>query len=160
MKIIHALAFLFITSTIAAQTKPDQISFTKSFWGNKFYQNGKEYNFNEVVQLMKKNQEAYDLIRQSRSNTTLAGVIGFIGGGLMGWPIGAAIAGKEMDWAVFGAGVAVTAVSIPIALSGDRKLKKAVEVWNASLAVSTFHKNELACKVKLSPLTAGIVIDF
>lgn len=53
---------------------------------------------NELVSTMKSNQNSYKLIKSANSNNLLAQVIGGIGGGLIGYPIGTAIGGGKTNW--------------------------------------------------------------
>ena len=121
MRIIHVLFCISLFSDVAAQNKPGQISYTKTFWGYKFYQDGNQYSRADLVDLVQKNEDAYTLMRQARTNATLGSIIGSIGGGLIGWPIVKAIVGEQVDWTILGLGLVATGIGIPMSQSADRK---------------------------------------
>jgi hypothetical protein len=143
-----------------SQAKKDEIDFVKNFWGYKFYQNGTPYNAGGIQRVMESNTQAHNLMKQARGSNTVAGVIGFFGGALMGWPVGAALAGEDMDWGIFAAGAGLTAVSIPFSISGVKKMKKAVETWNSSLAMKEIQKNNFVYELKVSPGKVGLTVSF
>lgn len=155
------LFFLLFTGVQGfSQAKEGQIDFVKSFWGYKFYHKGIPYSAGQIQGIMVTNPEAQQLMKQARGSNTVAGIIGFFGGSLMGWPVGAAIAGEDMDWGLFAAGAGLTAVSIPFSVSAVKKMKKSVETWNSSLATSLIQKNSFAYDLKVSPGKVGLTISF
>jgi len=161
--IIIALLFsCYVTAQIKTEfltSKPDFITLKKSFFGYKFYMNGRAYPIDQIADLMKTNNEAYQLIRATRSNNTVSGIVGFIGGALMGWPIGRALGGEEMNWKIFALGAAITGVSIPISISAANKAKQAVKVWNSSLPASYNKNMETGLSVKVTPAGVGLVLN-
>ncbi|WP_350292611.1 hypothetical protein [uncultured Croceitalea sp.] len=121
------------------------IEMQKVSGGYKYSQNGNQLKMRDMVNIMEPNQQAFNFIKKAQSNQSLASVIGFIGGGLVGWPIGTAIGGGDANWALAGVGAALIGVSIPISSSANKKAKQAVEVYNLSLGATAFmgHKTQL-----------------
>jgi outer membrane lipoprotein SlyB len=92
--------------------------------------NGK-MNLSQVAKVMQTNPEAYQLISSAKSNNTLATILGVIGGGLVGYPLGTSLGGGTPNWTIAYVGGGLIVGSIPFAISANNKAKKAVEVYNA-----------------------------
>jgi len=160
MRITILFILLFTGVQGFSQAKQGEIDFVKSFWGYKFYYNGIPYSAGQIQGIMVTKPEAQKLMKQARGTNTVAGILGFFGGAMMGWPVGGAIAGEDMDWGMFAAGVGVTAVGIPFSISAARKMKKSVEIWNSSLAMKVIQKNNFAYDLKVSPGRVGLTVSF
>ena len=132
-------ALLTLTIIIASITisNAQKISTEKTFGGLKFTQNGKNLTMNELVSTMKSSPNSYKLIKSAKSNNLLAQVIGGVGGGLIGFPIGTAIGGGKPNWTLAGIGAGLVGISIPISSNVKKKAKKAVEIYNSSLNSTT-----------------------
>ncbi len=76
------------------------------------------------------NSEAMDLATKGKSAYSTSTVFGFVGGFLIGWPIGTALGGGEPEWAMAAAGAGVIAIAIPIASSSKKKMEEAVRIYN------------------------------
>jgi hypothetical protein len=131
MKKIVVLFVLLIVGMFSIQAQ--KIEMKKIFGGQTFSQNGKTLSVSEVTSLMNENSEAYKLMKSAKSNYTWGMILGGAGGALIGFPVGTAIGGGDAKWelAVVGAGLIVA--SIPIASGFNKKSKKAVELYNASI---------------------------
>jgi len=126
------------------QAATDSISMKKVFGGYQFYQGEKKLNMNRLVKAMKPNEQAYKEIKSAQSTYTLASIVGFAGGFMVGWPLGTAIGGGEPNWAMAGIGAGLIVVSIPITQNFNKKARKAVDSFNGGLQPSTFwEKSEL-----------------
>ncbi len=88
---------------------------------------------NELQQQVSSSKEALRLMKKARSNNALGNVLGAIGGGLIGWPLGRAIAGGDINWTVLGSGVVVAGTSIVFTSRYAVNAKEAVRVYNAGL---------------------------
>ncbi|TMM32354.1 hypothetical protein FDT66_02495 [Polaribacter aestuariivivens] len=127
-KVFLAILLSVVTfSTVNAQ----KIEKKKVFGGYVFSQNDKTLTLGEMQELMKNNQEAFDLVKSAKSNQTWAMILGGIGGGLVGYPIGTAIGGGDPEWVLAGVGAAFIVATIPIAKGFSRKTEKAVDLYNA-----------------------------
>ena len=51
----------------------------------------------------------------------------------MGYPIGYAIAGAQMNWSLFAVGCGFVMLAVPIYIAGNHKLKMAVDIYNNNL---------------------------
>ena len=128
------LLFLLISVSVSAQSyEPGgRLSYKSSFWsGNKFYYDGLKVNADGVERIMRSNTEALELLRQGNKQANGASVVGGIGGFLIGWPIGTAIAGGDPAWELAGVGAGISVISAIIYSSANKKIKRSIELYNA-----------------------------
>lgn len=121
-----------------AQTASDSITMKKVFGGYQFIQADKKLSVKQLGEALKSNQVAHEQFKSAKSSYTLATVIGSVGGFLVGWQLGTAIAGGEPNWAVGGIGAGLVVVSIPISSSFNKKAKQAVDLYNVGLQSTSF----------------------
>jgi len=156
-KTILTLTFAFVAMTLCVA---QQIEMKKVFGGYKFMQNGENLTMSNLVKTMESNQKAFELIKKAQSNNTIASIIGFAGGGLIGWPIGAAVGGGDANWTLAGIGAGLIAVGIPISSSANRKAKQAVELYNSSLNSTSFYEFKPEFKVITNTNGIGFSMSF
>lgn len=156
-KTILTLTFAFATMTLCIA---QQIEMTKVFGGYKFTQNDKNLGMGGLVKTMESNQQAYKLIKKAQSNNTMATIIGFAGGGLIGWPIGTAVAGGDANWTLAGIGAGLIAIGIPIASSANKKAKQAVELYNSSLDATSHYEFKPEFKIIANGNGIGLTMHF
>ncbi len=137
-----------------------KIEVDKVLGGYKYSQNGKRMTMNQLVKTMEYNPEALSLIKKARSNNIIATILGGVGGFLVGLPIGTAISGKKANWTLAGIGAGIIVVSIPISSSANKKTKKAVELYNASLNSSSFYDLKPEFKIIGNVNGIGLSINF
>lgn len=87
----------------------------------------------QVLSILKDDQNtlAYEEFKKARNNSTAAGILGFAGGVLIGFPIGTAIAGGEPEWGMAAGGAALIIASIPLASAYKRHAENAVNQYNS-----------------------------
>ena len=156
-KTILTLIFALATMTFCNAQK---IEMEKIFGGYKYTQNGNHMTMRDLVKTMESNKQAFDLIKKAQSNNTLASIIGFAGGGLIGWPIGTAIGGGDANWTLAGIGAGLVAIGIPISLSANKKAKQAVELYNSSLNSTSFYEFKPEFKAIANRNGFGLSINF
>ena len=110
------------------QTASDSISIKKIFGGYKFYQGDKKLSMAVLVNTMQANEQAFKEIKSAQSAYALATILGGAGGALVGWPVGAAIAGGKANWVLAGMGAGLIIASIPITQSFNRHSRQAVSI--------------------------------
>lgn len=101
------------------------------------------------------NPEALELVTKAKSAFGTSQVVGFIGGFLIGWPIGTAIGGGEPEWAMLGAGVGIVAIAIPIESGAKKKMKKAVDLISESPS-----SGSASLKFQFSGGAVGLAFNF
>ena len=60
----------------------------------------------------------------------MATILSFIGGFMVGWPIGSALSGKEPNWAIAAAGGGFVLIAIPLNSAYKRHAREAVKIYN------------------------------
>lgn len=147
---------LTLTIVLSALTfcNAQKIEIEKVFGGYKYSQNGNFMTMRDLVKTMASNQQAFQLIKKAQSSNTLASIIGSLGGGLVGFPIGTAIGGGDANWTLAGIGAGLVAISIPISSKANKNAKSAVELYNTSLNSTSY--NEFKPKFKISANGTGI----
>ena len=142
-----------------AQLTRDSILINKIFGGYQFYQGNTRLNMNQLVNIMKPNERAWQLAKKAQSTNTLGTITGFAGGALIGWPLGTALAGGDPEWLMAGIGAGLIVVAIPLSQKFNKQVKQAVDVYNAPLRESSFwDKREL--KFSVTGNGAGLVFNF
>ncbi|MDX9919072.1 MAG: hypothetical protein RB289_03650 [Paludibacter sp.] len=159
-KIAITLALLAVSmSFMFGQTASDSITMKKVFGGYQFYQGERLLKMNDLTITMVLNNEAYKQIKSARSAYTMASILSYAGGFLVGWPLGTAIGGGEPNWTLAGIGAGLIVVSIPITQSFNKKAKQAVDTYNGGLQTSSFwDKNEL--NLSLTGNGIGLTLNF
>lgn len=91
-KFLLLLAFTFATVWVC---QAQQIETKKVLGGYKYMQAGKTLSMGALVNTLAPYPQASKLIKQARSNNTLASVLGLAGGALIGFPLGTAAGGGD-----------------------------------------------------------------
>lgn len=151
---------LLLVLTTCTLCKAQEIEMEKAFGGWKYSQEGRQLSMNELVNTMKSNQEAYDLIKKAKSNTTLASVFGGLGGALVGWPLGTALGGGDPNWVLAGVGAGLIVIGIPISVGANKKAKEAVGLYNASLNETSFYRHKPEFKINVKGTGLGVSMVF
>ncbi len=151
---------VFIALLAVTFCHAQRIEMQKVSGGYKYTQNGNQLKMRDLVKTMESNQQAFEMIKKAQTNQSLASVIGLVGGGLVGWPIGTAIGGGDANWVLAGVGAGLIGVSIPLSSSANKKTKEAVETYNASLGTATFNENKPQWKFVANGNGIGVSLGF
>ena len=151
------LIFVLVFCNVFGQSVSDTITVKKAI-GTVFQQNGKNLAPRDLLKITEANPEAYNEMKIAKSNNDAASVFGFIGGALIGWPIGTAIAGGEPNWALAGIGVGVIVIAIPFSTAYTKHAKNAVRIYNEGLKQTLINKTEF--KFGLLSYGIGVGINF
>ena len=124
-----------------------EISFMFAIAGigfSKMLPKNKRLKMNQLVKTLEPNEIAYMEIKAAQTTYVLSMILGFTGGFLIGWPVGAALGGGEPNWAMAAVGAGLIVVTIPISNKFNKQAKSAVDNYNSGLVTSSFwDKNEL-----------------
>lgn len=153
------ISLVFICTSLAPLTA-QEIQVEKTFGGYKYTQNGQSLTIGDMVRIMEPNEEALPVMKQARSNKTFAGILGFAGGFCIGYPIGQAIAGNDPVWTLAGVGAGLIIIAIPISNSANKKAKRAVGLYNASIGESSFHYRSPQLELMTGDHGLGICVRF
>ena len=126
MKTLFTLVLLLgLFQLSMAQTKPEL-----TFERGRIEQEGVNLRMKEAMALMQNYPESLEYLKKARTNNTFAGVFGFIGGYLIGYPLGQSIAGGDANWGMAGAGAAVILVALPFHSAFKKNTQMAIELYN------------------------------
>ena len=153
------VTFLLSSLFSIAQNNTKPIELVSNFGGHYFQQEGNRLSQADVLSLMESNKEAYTLMKKSKSANTWALVLGGIGGGLIGWPLGTAVAGGDAKWELAAVGAGFVIGAIPLASSAKKKAKKAVDLYNGGLSSSAYTFDP-DINLQLNGATASLKIQF
>ena len=131
------IAIILLTPTLYSKDQ-DKTIVTD---GSSYTYNGKPLDFKQILSLMEKDSEEYKLVSSAKSTTSLTNVLGFIGGGLVGWPLGTYLGGGEPNWTLAYLGGAIIVVSIPIVISAGNNLSEGVRLHNEKQALTDNSRN-------------------
>jgi hypothetical protein len=125
--------FLFLSSIFlvsVAFSQQNEIEFRNSFFGMQFYQDGKKISMPEVARIIQPNEAAFKYISSAKTNNTVAGIFGAIGGALIGFPLGTAVSGGDPNWTLAAVGSGFIVASIPFSVTATKKARTAVALYN------------------------------
>jgi hypothetical protein len=129
-KLLLTTLSLSIPFSLLAQTNEGGLRIEKAFLGVKFYEGTRLLKPNEVLNIMKVDEEAFAEFKKAKSNYDAAQVFGFIGGFMIGWPLGTALAGGDPQWGLAAGGAGVLLLSIPFNSAFVKHSKRAIEIYN------------------------------
>jgi hypothetical protein len=159
-KLILILSLLTVNLTVVSGLTPsDSITIKKVFGGYTFFQGEKRLNMTQLVNTLKPNEQAYTQIKSAQSNYIFGAILGGVGGFMVGYPLGTALAGGEPNWTMAGIGAGLVIISIPVSIQSGKKAKQAVETFNNGLMTSTFWDNS-ELKVSLTGYGVGLTLRF
>lgn len=154
MKKIFLLFILITTVFTAFGQVSDTIEIRKSF-GTRYRLHGKNLLPRQLVEITKSNPEAYQEMKIAKSNYDGGYALGAIGGFMVGWPLGTAIAGRDPNWVLAGIGVGFIVVSIPLTAAYNKHAKAAVNIYNRDLRKSITSNIDF----KIRPTFNGVSIQ-
>ncbi len=109
----------------------------------------------QVSQILFDTPAAYKEFKKARTNNTLAGIMGFLGAGLIIIPTASAVIGGDPEWALAAGGAALIVGSIPLSISYRRKAQHAFDVFNERHTAL-----RLRTRFYVTGNSAGLVIKF
>lgn len=131
-KILSIISPVLLSFSLFAQSNDGDLRMEKTFWGVKFSEYGRSLKPKEVLQIMEVNPEAFAEFKKAKSNYDAAQVFGFIGGFMIGWPIGTAISGGDPQWGIAAGGAAVLLLTIPLNNGFTKHGRNAIAIYNDS----------------------------
>jgi len=80
------------------------------------------------------------LAKVAQTNYTMGNIFASVGGFLIGWPVGTALRGDKPNWNLAAAGAGLVVLGIPFVSAGNKKLKEAVDLYNAGFKETSRYK--------------------
>jgi hypothetical protein len=118
--------FLFSAFAVSAQSRDGDLRMQKS----KIFRDDTLLKPKDVLRLMEPVPEAHAAYKKAKANYNAGQVIGFIGGFMIGYPLGTAIAGGDPQWGVLGGGVGLLLLCLPLNTAYKKHSKNAIELYN------------------------------
>ena len=115
-----------------------------------FYQNNNELNPMSMFGVLEKHPEAEAYANSARLYTYASVGTSAVGGFLIGYPIGSALAGGDFNTPMFASGVGAILVSFTLGVVANSKLSNAVSEFNQTLPNTSFNYNFEQNKIELS----------
>jgi hypothetical protein len=125
-----------------SQTKQDTITIKKGF-GTYYIQNGKMLKPKQLLELTKSNPVAHEVMLKAKKNQTPAVIFGGIGGFCIGYSLGSLVSGSDVNWPLLGAGIGLSAISIPFSSAYTKHTTAAVKAYNEGLQQKSYRKVRL-----------------
>ena len=137
----------------------DTISITKSGLGYKYKCKNEILTLNRLEELVQKNPNAAEYFNKAKGSAGFANILGYIGGFMIGWPIGTAIGGGKPVWTMALIGGGIIVLAIPIVSSAEKNLLKAVQTYNMEIKPSPQTK-KYDIKLGLNQNGLALVVRF
>ncbi len=137
------LLTLVMITALWTTSEAQTIDSRKIMGGYQFSQNGNVLSFRQLVRVMEPNRQAYPIIKKARTNNTIASIIGFAGGGAIGYSLGSVIGGGKANWPLFGVGVGLIGIGIPISINARNQAVQAVQLYNSTAGVGSAREMEI-----------------
>jgi hypothetical protein len=154
------LCVLCFISLSAFSQNHDSIQTTKTSGGYKYELNGNVMTYETMLHAMQNNVEATQLLNKAKGNSGFANVLGYVGGFLVGYPLGTALSGGQANWTLAAIGAGILVVAIPIASSANKNIKQAVDIYNSSLNQTSYKQPDYELKLGLHPNGLGLTLNF
>lgn len=127
--------------------------------GKQYWYKSEKLNLKSMDALLQNNTAAYEYFRKFKAANGGVTVMGFLGGALIGFPVGTYLGGGKPAWemAIVGAGVLV--LSVPFALNANVNLSKAISTFNEGRKHPK-RTTEISSRFGLSPNGVSVAFQF
>ena len=160
MKKIVVLAFmsLFINTITTAQNQ--EIEMKLNFLGYKFLKDGERLKWKELDQATAKVEDANLLIKKARTQRTVSNVSAFVGGFLIGIPIGQESADREPTWELAYIGGAISLVSLHLSFRAFNNVNKGIDSYNLAVNKTAQYQFQPEFHVLVNGNGIGLAMGF
>jgi hypothetical protein len=171
MKTIYTTICIVLITILPlhAQATFEKIEVKKGF-PNPGYKYGEVFlSLPAIVPVLKKNQQAYKLIKVAKTNYSLANFLGYLGIGMAMAPLYSLFPppntqlredrGKVV-WSFVGLGLGTFAVAVPLRIKAHKQAATAVEAYNAGLEGHLYKQQPLELRVGTTNNGIGLLITY
>ena len=159
-KSIVLIFTLIISLSVCSQSNNDSIKKVSHGMLHYFEQNGHVLTYGKMTTLMKGNVEATNYLNRAKTSNALSILPGVGGGFCVAYPLAKALSGQKANWTQFAIGCGLIAVYIPIVISTNRNVNKAVDAYNKNKVVSNNTENNYDLRLGLSQNGLGMTLRF
>lgn len=132
------LIILFFGILCTNVTIGQEIEMKLNLFGYKFIQNEERLSWKELVEVTESNIEANLLIKKAKSQNTISNVLAFVGGGLIGIPLGQSLNDRDPNWSLAYIGGGIALIGVPLTFSAFNKVNKGIDDYNLSVNSNAF----------------------
>ena len=113
-----------------------------SYEDGKFYKTGVPISKKEVKKLLESNTQALELYKTSKDKSAFGGFLLGFGGGLIAADLATALFSDiKYPTAATYIGIGSVVISIPILIGRNKKMNKAIELYNSNIGSTGFNDN-------------------
>jgi len=131
---------------------------TIQYSGNKYTLNNENLTLDKMAAIMQNNALATEYLKSAKGSMGFATVLGYVGGFLIGYPIGTAIGGGKPTWVLAAVGCGLIVIDIPIVSSANKNVRKAVNAYNHEEMATRIEKYDI--RLGMNQNGMGLVFRF
>lgn len=154
---MRILFIILQVTLIVCYGEAQTLSLSKSFGNVRFQRDSIIISPKQVADILTENPLASSEFKNARINASIASILGFSGGLLIGIPAGTALAGGNPEWGMALGGVALIVAAIPFNQIFAKKAQHALNLYNSQAQSSSLINrteffivgNGLGIKIKL-----------
>jgi hypothetical protein len=110
-----------------------EIILYKTFGGVRFERDTLVLSTKQVMEILREKPLAFEEFKKAKANYNMAGVLGFTGGLLIGFPLGTALVGGEPEWGLAAGGAAFILGSIHFNRVFKAHALNALDIYNGKV---------------------------
>ena len=137
-KFIGLFALLFCIHGLSAQTQPE-LTLEKGVLKS----GDRVISIKEAVTMMEGQPEAQSYMKKAKSSAGAMQSFAFVGGAMIGYPVGTAIGGGEAEWGLAGIGAGLVLIAIPFSSAVKKKSNLAIDLYNKGRQEASFSRPRL-----------------
>lgn len=152
--------FLFFVTLLTQSIHAQRIHVTNVGGTYFFAHDGDRLDFKEIRSMARHNYDALRVLQRAQGWKNGANVFSFVGGFLIGWPLGATIFGNDPNWNLALYGLAAVLVSVPLASKSTQITKEAVDIYNGGLEATSFRYETIQLSLSSTAHGVGFLVSF
>ncbi|NDP21228.1 MAG: DUF4156 domain-containing protein [Paludibacter sp.] len=131
----------------------DTIQLMKLNGVTKYMYKGENLTMDRLSFIVQKNAKSLEYLNKAKSTSGLLNVMGFVGGALIGYPLGTLLGGGNPNWTLAAVGCGVLVVAIPIASTANNNVKKSIDTFNRLTPIA---QNDLYYDIRFGIIQSGL----
>lgn len=143
--------------TTFSQNSTDSIKIVRFNNSSSYQQAGRVLKSSDFKYILSANKTSLKYFRKAQTLGGFSSAFNYVGGFCIGYPIGYAIKGGQMNWSLFSMGCGFVMLAIPISIASNHKLKMAIDNYNSNLKPETV-LNQLDVKLGCTQNGIGLTL--
>ena len=94
---------------------------------------GNQLSLKTLERKLKKNPTTYKIVSEGKTDKTFSQIFSFTGGFLVGYSLAQLITTGKLNPYILGSGAAFVGIALPFGSSYEKRLKKAILIYNSEL---------------------------